>query len=349
MNSNKKIINNLLKRAVIIDLVRQFFQNRKYIEIQTPILLSSVVPESYLEYFTTELRDYRGNKKKLYLSASPEASLKKLLSMGLPSCFEITKSFRNIDILSNKHNPEFTMLEWYKIGVTYEYMMDEIEDLIIFIHKNINGNTKKEFRRYQKNKIIISKPFIRYSIIELLEKYANINFNDICVNGENNFATKNIINIATKKGYKVNNENTWEEIFNQIFLNEIEPKIINLDKPVIVYDYPKPMAALAKLKSEDHRIAQRFELYIKNLEIGDCYTELTDWQEQKQRFENEFKLRRKKHLIKISEDSDFIHALRQGIPECSGMAVGLDRLIMFFLDAENIADCIPFPLASVLP
>ena len=126
--------------------------------------------------------------------------------------------------------------------------------------------------------------------------------------------------------------------FNQIFLNEVEPHLGTNGRPTIIYDYPAILAALAKLKKDDPRLAQRFELYIAGLELGDCYTELTDWKEQNYRFKNELKLIRKSNKNKVVQDDTLIKALKTGLPDCSGMAMGIDRVVMLFGDIKDIKD-----------
>jgi lysyl-tRNA synthetase class 2 len=153
---------------------------------------------------------------------------------------------------------------------------------------------------------------------------------------------KKASSIARSKGYTVNPENTWEELFNQIFLNEVEPNL-GKGKPTILYEFPGVMGALARRKKSDPRFAERFEFYIEGLELGDCYSELTDWKEQQERFEVELKEIKRLGKTIYDYDHDFIEALKVGLPDCSGIAVGVDRLIMLYANAATINDTLFFP------
>lgn len=329
-------------REKIIRAIRDFFYKKKFHEVETPLLVPSVIPESYLDVFETCLKDRLGNKRRMFLTTSPEASIKKLLAAGIGNCFEITKSFRNGETGSDTHNPEFTILEWYRVNANYKDIMKDCEELIFYIHKRIRNNIT-----YKNKKIDITPPWERISIVDALEKYADINFNEITKNSKNSpmFPVDKIAKTARKKGYSVTDNNSWEEIFNQIFLNEIEPHLGNHGKPTIIYDYPKPMAGLAKTKEDDPHLVERFEFYIAGLELGDCYSELTDYKEQADRFKREMQMIKKRKKTAVVADKDFLEALKIGLPQCSGIAVGIDRLVMLFADAPSIKDTLLFPLS----
>ena len=345
------LIQNLILREKIIDAIRDYFKKENYHEVETPLLVPSVIPESYLEHFTTTLFDRRRNKKKMFLASSPEASLKKLLVLGLGNCFQITKCFRNGETDSNLHSPEFTILEWYRVGVDYTAIMNDCERLFVHIFNKVksqpfdfaqgknakvkitskNSKLNKLGLFYKNHNIDLSLPWERISVIEALKKYANVDFDEIP-------NLEKICKKAKLKGYSVDKNNNWEEIFNQIFLNEVEPHLGTKGKPTIIYDYPKQMAALAKLKKDDPRVSERFELYIGGLELGDCYSELTDWKEQEARFNKELDLIQKSNKTSVKPDKDFIISLKKGLPECAGMAMGIDRIVMLFLDLNSIRD-----------
>lgn len=332
-------------------LIRKFFRDKKFHEVETPVLQPGLIPESYYEYFQTELLDRKLKKKTLFLSASPESSLKKLLTVGFGNCFEITKSFRNTEMGSDIHNPEFTMLEWYMVNADYKNSMDFLETL--FNYLIINLNKKKLLNNFNHNLLTYGNQEIdmsrweKISIREALTKYCGIDFNSLIDKNGNSdkdiFSVSLIKTIARKKGYSVDRKNTWEEIFNQIYLNEIEPNL-GVRHPTIIYDFPKPLAALAKLKSDNKLFSERFELYIGNLELADCYTELDNWQEQQIRFDNDQYLRKKYKKYEITPDSEYIAALKNGLPRSSGVALGIDRTVMLFAGVEKIQDTLFFPL-----
>ncbi len=151
--------------------------------------------------------------------------------------------------------------------------------------------------------------------------------------------------IAKEKGYSVDATTTWEQLYNQILLNEIESHL-GQGKPTILYDFPSSMAALSKKKAGDPRYAERFEFYIAGLEMGDCYSELTDAGEQEERFKRELQEIKRLGKTSYDYDHDFIEALNMGLPECSGIAIGVDRLIMLFADVTDIADTMFFPVGE---
>ena len=315
--------------------------DRKFHDVETPILIAKPPAESYLEVFETTLLDRNRKPSKAYLSTSPEVPIKKLLVAGIGNCFALTKSFRNTETHSDLHNPEFTILEWYRVNADYRDIMDDCEELVQFINTYLQRmNTTHEFKRpteleYQRKRVDISSPWERITVAGAFAKWAKIDFDEF-------FDFEKAKKIAAKKGYRVEQKTTWEELFNQIFLNEIEPNL-GKGKPTILYDFPSVMGALARKKKSDPRFVERFEFYIEGLELGDCYSELTDPKEQEARFQSE--LAQIKRLGKTSYefDRDFIEALKVGLPACSGIAVGVDRLIMLFADARKIQDILFFP------
>lgn len=303
--------------------IRTFFEARGFHEVETPTLIAHPPAESYLDVFETTLFDRNRNSTKAYLSTSPEVSLKKLMVAGVGNCFSLTKSFRNMETQGTLHNPEFTILEWYRVGANYLDIMKDCEELL--------GSIKKTFL-YQGHSVDLHAPWERLSVAEAFAKYAQVDFDDFFLHAEK---------IALAKGYSTDNA-TWEELYNQIFLNEVEPHL-GRGKPTILYDFPSVMGALAKRKESDPRFAERFEFYIEGLELGDCYSELTDWKEQHERFEKELLEIKRLGKTSYEYDHDFIDALKVGLPKCSGIAVGVDRLVMLFADVTDIADVLFFP------
>lgn len=329
--------------------IRTYLRKQTFLEVETPILVPAVIPESYLDMFQTTLRSRQGKNRQLFLTPSPEVSLKKLLAAGVGNCFEITRAFRNGETGSNLHNPEFTILEWYRVGATYEHIMDDCEDMVRFLHTSLFPKAAKHLV-YQEQTIDLTSPWERLSVDGAMKKYANVSLSDLAERdkgGKSIYPTKTIAAIAKKKGYAVSAKSTWEELFNQIFLNEVEPHMGTHGRPTILYDYPIPLAALAKIKESDPSVAERFEFYIGGLELGDCYTELTQWQEQQQRFASELALMKEKKRTPVIADDDFITALKMGLPDCAGIAVGLDRLSMLFANTRTLSDVMLFPLAEI--
>lgn len=329
-------------REQVLTAIRRFFLDRGFHEVETPYLTGSLPPESYLDIFETTLysRDRLGTKA--YLPTSPEPFLKKLLVAGIGNCFSVPKSFRNTEDKSLIHNPEFTILEWYRVNADYTDIMIDCEDLLVFINTLLArtnmkgaGAVKSTTLTYQGKTVDLKPPWERLTVCEAFHKYAGIKL-DKALNGDKLFK------LAKLKGYRVEDGTSWEMLYHQIFLNEIEPKL-GRGKPSIIYEYPAVLAALSRRKKSDPRFAERFEFYIEGLELGDAYSELTDWREQLERFEEEKNERRRLGKVDHPIDYDFIDALKTGMPPAGGIAVGVDRLIMLFADAKDIADTMFFP------
>lgn len=328
-------------RENVLTAIRRFFLDRNFHEVETPYLTGSLPPESYLDIFETTLLDRNRDPKRAFLPTSPEPFLKKLLVAGIGNCFAIPKSFRNTEMSSATHNPEFTILEWYRVYANYTNIMDDCEELLIFINAYLQrsrpgfGATKSTEIVYQGKRVDIRAPWERLSMVEAFRRYAKVDLKTAL--------TKEAISpIAKKKGYTVREGDGWEELFDQIFLNEVEPHL-GRGRPTILYDYPIALAALSQKKKSDPRFAERFEFYIEGLELGDGYSELTEWKEQLARFQSEYEERKRLGKVEHPIDMDFIEALKAGMPKSGGIAVGVDRLIMLFADARDIADTLFFP------
>ncbi len=345
LKANPTLWKRYFIREKVITAIRAFFFARSFHEVETPILLANPAAESYLDVFETTLLDRHRNPHKAYLSTSPEVPLKKLLVAGIGDCYSLTKSFRNMETQSNLHNPEFTILEWYRVGADYKEIMKDCEELLIFINtyllRSLDEKKIKNTHQltYQGKKVDLSPSWERLTVKEAFATWAQVDF-DAFLDEEK------AKSIARDKGYSVAENNTWEELYNQIFLNEVEPNL-GRGKPTILYEFPASMGALARKKPTDPRFAERFEFYIEGLELGDCYSELTDWKEQEERFENELKEIARMGKTLYDYDHDFIEALKVGLPECSGIAVGIDRLVMLFADTKKIQDTLFFPVEEL--
>ncbi len=311
--------------------VNEFLEKNNYLKVDLPVLSPALIPESYLEVFETEFR-YLDKKEKLYLTPSPELFLKRLLAYGIGDCYYLGKSFRNSEPTSSLHSFEFTMLEFYKMGAGYMKIAEVVLEMLNHINRNIKyqiSNIKntdqiskiKNEIEYQ-GKIISLEKWEKISVTEAFKKDSDISKKEL-------FDHKLFIKKAKEKGYQTKNF-TYEDLWSQIYSQEIEPNLGINGYPTLIYDYPKEFAALAKL-NKDGRTTQRLEFYINGIELGDCYTELTDWKEQELRFKKESKVI---HPI----DKGYIEALKYGLQDCSGIAIGLERLAMIFADATSIED-----------
>jgi len=332
LKDNPSLWERYFLREKVLAHIRKFFASQKFHEVETPILIAHPPAESYLDVFETTLLDRKRKPQKAYLSTSPEVPLKKLLVAGIGNCYSLTKSFRNMETGGILHNPEFTLLEWYRVGADYTKTMEDCEKLIFQIYTTI---FHKESLVYQGKTIALSPPWDRMSVTQAFHTFAGVNFDEF-------FDEQNARTIANKKGYRVEEKTTWEELYNQIFLNEIESHL-GREKPIILFDFPAVTAALCRKKVSDPRFKERFEVYIAGLELADAYSELTDWQEQEKEFQKEIAELKRLGKTTYAYDEDFLEALKAGLPQSSGIAVGIDRLIMLFADVTDIADVLFFP------
>lgn len=315
IKTNLENLNAYKKYLLVEDATNEFLKKNGYLKLDLPVLSPSLIPESYLEVFETDFK-HNGQNRKLYLTPSPELFLKRALAYGVGDCYYLGKSFRNSDPAATLHSFEFTMLEFYKMGADYMDIASEVLALLQFIN-TIVKNRKINLDKWEK-----------LTVAEAFEKYAQIKEKELF--DHNLFEKK-----ASEKGYKTKGF-TYEDIWSQIYTQEVEPFMGKNGYPTLIYDYPKEFAALAK-HNIDGKTSQRFEFYINGVELGDCYTELTDWKEQEMRFADEEKRRRDSFKTIHPIDKGFIEALKYGLGNCSGIAIGMDRLAMVFADVDTIA------------
>lgn len=304
--------------------VHEFMRKKEYLKIDLPVLSPALIPESYLEIFETEFR-YFDKKEKLYLTPSPELFLKRLLSQGIGDCYYLGKAFRNSEPNSDLHFPEYTMLEYYRKGFTYLQLADEILELMRFITQRLY---KRDNIIYQGKKVFFSR-WEKFTVAEAFEKFSGISKKEL---SDKSLLLKH----AQEKGYKVKGF-SYQDIFSQIITQEIEPKLGKNGYPTLLYDYPKEMSSLAKL-TDDGKIAKRAEFYIYGIEIGGCCEELNNWQEQKKRFIEQLEKRNHYHMINHSIDKGFIEAVKYGLPDCTGVGIGFDRLSMIFANTISVQE-----------
>lgn len=343
MHNWQKILDNpqlktqFLMREQVIDALRSFFKRRNFHEVETPLLVKSPGTEPYLEVFETTLKFAEGDNHRGFLLTSPEYAMKKLLSAGFGDIFQICKSFRNKEGRSDKHNPEFTILEYYRVNADYTALMDDQKEMLLHILRAVTNDPSATILKYQDLNIDLNT-WQKYSVAEAFEKFAGVSTDDL-------LDEEKLVNIAKEKGYQVDEHTTWEQAFNQIFLNEIESQF-NPEIPTIIYDYPVSQAALSRKKVSDPRFAERFEYYIAGVEIGNAFSELNDPVEQQQRLEAELAHRKTLDKTQFELDQDFIKALEH-MPDSAGIAIGVDRLIMLFANVPSIKDTILFPVEEM--
>jgi elongation factor P--(R)-beta-lysine ligase len=330
IRENKELKQRLILCGQITDLVRVFFKEQGFFEAQTPALVAAAGQEPYLSPFRVDFLNEKNNKYQGFLITSPEYSLKKLLAGGFDKVFELARVFRQNESFGGTHNPEFTMLEWYRQNSDYRQIMKDTEDLFCFLAQKTKNSLVIS---YQGQKIDLTPPWPRLTVRDLFLKYAVVDLDK----------AKTLADFKKQaKNENYTKFNDWNDIFYLIFLNEIEPNLPK-DKPVFVCDYPLPQASLSKKKSSDSFYAERFEVFAGGIELGNAFSELVDAKEQLTRFQEEHALRQKLGKDDIPIDKDLINALELGILPSGGIAVGLERLQMLLLDTKDINDVLTFP------
>ena len=308
------IKDKLLFTAKVKRGIREFLESHNYVEADVPVLAPALIPESYLEPFATSLVDAAGTKKQAFLTASPEAFLKRLLCMGLQNnVFYLGKAFRNGEPLGKLHNHEFTLLEWYQLGGDYETLMKETEEMIRFVNTQITNN--KIQTTYQ----LPVTSFTRITIQEAFKKYANTD------------------------AFTLDHDT-----FNKQYVQYVEPHL-GFDTPTFLINFPTWSSPLAKAQITNDKLqfAERFELYINGIELVNGWTELTDWEKQQENLQAEMETRNNYHMTPIVPDKGFIEALEIGMPACAGAAMGVDRLTMVLAGAKTLNDVIPFTTSEL--
>lgn len=326
---------NIEIRGKVMESIRDFFASEGFAEIETPLMVRSPGMEPNLSQFKTELADERGYKNVAYLVTSPEYSCKKMLAAGMEKIFSLGKVFRNEEPYSSAagelitHNPEFTMLEWYRAGEDYVKLMDDTERLVRHCIKQTTNDERRTTN--------LAAPWLRLSVKEA--------FSQIGLNLDQILTRDTMAKAATDKGYAVSSNDSFDDCFFKIFLTEIEPKL-GLEQPTILYDYPIQMASLSRAKPNDPRYAERFEVYAGGLELANAFSELIDPVEQRKRLEEERELRGKLGKDMPPIDDDFIAAVGAMKPS-AGIALGVDRLVMLLTGARSIEDVILFPASEL--
>lgn len=336
LKEDARLRENLVMRAKIIAAIRAFFDTRGYLEVETPLVVAKPGMEPHLDPFETFVADPFGNRYDAYLITSPEYALKKLLAAGFTKIYQLGKCFRNGEAFEGRHNPEFTMLEWYQAGTDYAGIMDETEAFVKDVALKALGATKVSWRGRQ---IDLAQPWERLTVKEAMRKYAAIDL-DAALEDK-----RILTEAAATLGHVMPVDVSWDDAFFSVFLNEVESKL-GFERPTFLHEYPVSMAALSKVSARDPRYAERFELYIGGLELANAYTELTDADEQRRRLEEEHALRVELGRKEYGLDEDFLEAVA-AMPEAGGISIGIDRLVMLLLGTSDIREVLAFPAESL--
>lgn len=315
-------------RLQILRLIREFFWSQNFVEAETPIALRLPGQEPYLNPMPVEFFDPRLESHRFYLRTSPEYALKKLLATGYEKLFEIGKCFRNEESFGGNHNPEFTMIEWYRAPGTYIDFMDDTEKLFKYVGEKLSIN-KLKYRGYEVDFFLTWQ---RISVKDLWQKYIGVNLDDY-------LQMEPMRKLTVDLGYQVSDSDEYEDLFYKIFLNKIESQL-GIETPTFVYDYPAQMCSLSKKCAGDPRYAERAELYVGGLELANGFGELVEATAQQENLEKDKNLRKRLNRPTWEVDKDFIAALESGIKPAGGIALGVDRMVLLFTGALDINEVI---------
>lgn len=313
----------LQQRSQLYALIRDFFNQRGLHEVETPLVGCASVTDAYIDSFVVSDIHNPSFAMDLYLQTSPEYAMKRLLANGSGDIFQICKAFR-CEPGGRYHNPEFSILEWYRLGMNLKDLMAELFSLIqtIFNHfQNAPDLSAPDYLSYQ-------ELFIRYLSLDpftvSIEELQSCAYQHGCATPELQLAER-------------------DDWLSLLLTHVIEPQLQTIPA-VFIYDYPASQAALARLKASDVRMAQRFELYLYGVEIANGFDELTDPLEQRARFHADNQQRKTMDKPCVPIDEYFLAGLSVGLPPCVGVAVGLDRVLLQAVGAKDIADVLAFPI-----
>ncbi|MGB2586416.1 MAG: EF-P lysine aminoacylase EpmA [Pseudolabrys sp.] len=329
---------HLLARGRIAAVLRRWFAKHDFVEVETAALQVSPGNETHLHAFATELIGPGGECRSLYLHTSPEFACKKLLAAGETRVVNFARVFRNRE-RGVLHHPEFTMLEWYRANETYEVLMDDCAALLA---ETAGAAGTKEFRFRGKavdpyaapERLTVAHAFARYAEIDLLATICGDQGDKTMLAAE-----------AARIGVATASDDTWGDIFSRILAERVDPRL-GIGRATLLYEYPLPLAALARPKPESDKVAERFELYACGVELANAFGELIDVAEQRARFEAAMAEKQRIHGERYPVDEDFLAALGQ-MPPASGIALGFDRLVMLATGAQRIEQVIWAPVVEL--
>lgn len=335
LNANQqkasKSIPAFLIKEQVIKATRNFFDEQNFNEIIIPVLHKALSLEPTLYAFSTNWQTLTKNQT-FYLPLSPEAVLKKALAAGIKNCFGIGHTFRNLENSSNLHHPEFLMLEWYRTDANYQQIMQDLKNLILFVKQDIDNFLNRKPSKqliYQDQTFDLDSEWEVFSLEKLFKKYAQIEISA-------NLSLPALRKAVQKKDYEIKNA-TWEQLFNQVFVNEIEPYLPQ--QPFFLIDFPAQISPLCKPNKQKPYLANRFEFYLAGIELANGNDEQTDAALVKEKFLAEKKYRIKEHLICPPIDQEFLQSLailEKTQKNYAGIGLGLERLIMIIANVVSL-------------
>ncbi|HKG76111.1 MAG TPA: EF-P lysine aminoacylase EpmA [Beijerinckiaceae bacterium] len=328
----------LLARNRIVAALRGFFAARDFVGVEAAALQISPGNEAHLHAFATDIIAPDGGRSRLYLHTSPEFACKKLLAAGERRIFDVARVFRNRE-RGPLHHPEFTLLEWYRVDKPYKALMRDCADVLALAAEAAGAGTLTWRGR-------CTDPYLtpeRLTLAEAFDGFAGI---DLLATLDDAGGTDRDALAASARtaGVRVAADDTWSDVFSRVLVERIEPQLGH-GRATILYEYPVAEAALARPKAGDARVAERFELYACGVELANGFGELTDAAEQRRRFENEMAEKARVYGERYPVDEDFLAALAE-MPAASGVALGLDRLVMLATGASRIEQVIWTPISE---
>lgn len=322
---NPEVQKILLTRSQVIFSIRDFLNQRDFVEVETPVL-QPIYGGALAQPFVTH---HKTLEAPFYLKISPELYLKRLIVGGIEKVFEIGKNFRN-EGMDRLHNPEFTMLEYYETYTDYQDQMTHFENLVKSVVQKIKGSYQFT---YQNKELNFDSPWKRMSVYEGLQEYGKFDASSM--------NQKDLVKKAKELNISVSNKDSFGKIVMTLFEEIVEKHIW---QPTFVTDFPKDVSPLTKDHRNSQGLVERFEPFVAGMEIGNAYTELNDPVEQKQRLENQVRLQDdESHPM----DHDFIHAVGVGMPPLGGVGLGIDRLVMLLTNQTSIREVIWFPTVKM--
>lgn len=326
----------LQARGAITGAVRGFFAEQGFVEVETSVLQVSPGNETHLHAPRTEIMRPDGSRASRYLRTSPEFACKKLLAAGERRIFEFARVFRDRE-RGDLHLPEFTMLEWYRAGTPYDAIM---ADCVVVIARAAEATGIRTFSFRGRTADPFAEPEL-LSVAGAFERFAGIDLMSTISGGEGNRAA-----LAQMAGGKVRvvEDDTWSDIFSKVLVEHVEPHL-GQGRLTVLFEYPSPEAALARVKADDPRVAERFEVYACGVELANGFGELTDAGEQRKRFTESMAEKQRRYGEAYPLDEDFLAAVAV-MPEASGIALGFDRLVMLASGASRIDQVVWTPPAN---
>ena len=319
----------LQARARIQSALRQWFAGEGFVEVETPILQVAPGAEVHLQGFATDWELPDGEERERWLHSSPEFAMKKLLAGGVPKLFQFARVFRNAEG-SALHHPEFTMLEWYRAGPgaegDYETIMADCAALLPLTGaRELTWQGRTCDPAATPERLTVAQAFDRHAGVDVLATVGDAQ------------------RLATAAGIAMHDGDRWDDVFFRVMFDRIEPRL-GMGRPTILCEYPISMAALARAKPSDARVAERFELYCCGVELANAFGELTDAAIQRRRLEADMDEKERLYGLRWPLDEDFLAALEHGLPPCAGIALGFDRLVMLATGATHIEDVLWLPV-----